>query len=120
MSVADHRTRTGTVLMKRPTMSRMPGTSASRPETVEPRTTSLLPRTAPRVTAHALCTATLREVPAARAAASTSSVKSAATSANRPEGVWPSATREGPGRPASSSPQTRSLSSWSRPASQAT
>ena len=106
--------------MNRPTMSPMPGTSASRPDTVEPKTTSLPCRMPPSVTAQALCTATLSGTPAARTAASMSSSGSTEVSANRSEGVCPSATSEGPGSPASCSRQTRSLSSSSRPASRRT
>ncbi len=120
-----HRARTGIVLMSSPTMSLMPGTSASRPETVEPKTTSRPWRMPPSVTAHALCTATLSGTPAARAAASMSPSSEAKSSpevstpvsANRPDGVCPSATSDGPGSPASCSRHTRSLSSPSRAAS---
>lgn len=99
--------------MNRPTMSSMPDSSESRPDTVEPNTTSLPWRMPPSVTAHALCTATLSGTPAERTAASMSCSGTTAVSAKRSEGAWPSATREGPGRSASSSRQTRSLSSSS-------
>ncbi len=87
MVVGDQRARSGTVLMNRPTMSSTPGRSASRPDTVDPNTTSVRRRMPPRVTAQALCTATLSGTPAARTAASRSSAGSSAVSANRSEGV---------------------------------
>lgn len=101
MVVPAHRARTGIVLMNRPTMSSMPGTCASRPDTVDPNTTSLPCRMPPSVTAQALCTATLSGTPADRAAESMSSPGATAMSANRPDGVCPSATSEGPGSSAS-------------------
>ncbi len=118
--VAAHRARTGIVLMNRPTMSPMPGTSASRPDTVEPKTTSLPCRRPPSVAAQALCTATLSGTPADRAASSMSPSGEVAMSANRSDGVCPSATSEGPGSPATCARQTRSLPSSSRSASQRT
>ncbi|CAM5658970.1 hypothetical protein SVIOM342S_01657 [Streptomyces violaceorubidus] len=99
--------------MSRPTMPSMPGTSASRPETVEPNTTSSLCRMPPRVRAQALCTATLSGTPADRAAASTSVSAVMAMSAKCAEGGCPSAISDGPGSPASCSSHTRSLTASS-------
>ncbi|SKT90147.1 Uncharacterised protein [Mycobacteroides abscessus subsp. abscessus] len=59
--------RTGTVLISRPTIDSAPGTSAGRPETTEPKTTSCCPVSEVSSSAHAPCNTVLTVVCCARA-----------------------------------------------------
>ena len=74
------RTRSGRVLMNRPTIRSTPGRSAGRPETVMPKTTSSRPVIRASKTAQSPCTSVLRVRPRVRVKACRSAVRSAGSS----------------------------------------
>ncbi|CAM4183888.1 hypothetical protein NORO109296_22200 [Nocardiopsis rhodophaea] len=116
--------RMGRVLMNRPTIDSMPATSAVRPDTVLPNSTSDRPVSAPSSRPQAPCTTVLRVRPFSRARAVRSAVRRGGRAVVTMSGRGASSSgastnRVGSSTPASAARQAWRAASWSRPASQA-
>ena len=117
--------RTGTVLINSPTIESAPATSAGRPETAAPKTTSCWPVSEVSSCAKPACSTVLTVVWCERANSLRARVVCAATRCDatprRPNPTRPAGpTRVGVSKPANTSPQAARAATWSRSASQVT
>ncbi len=124
-SAPSSRTRTGWVLMNRPTIDSTSGSSGGRPETVPPNTTSVRPARRASTIAQAPCTTVLTVRPCCRANCVRARVPSSESSAAPVSGSagarpWSErATRVDSSAPASSACQAARAASLSCASSQA-
>ena len=130
LAAGSSRTRIGTVLMNRPIIVSTPASSGGLPETVTPKTTSLVSVSRDNTSAQAICIRVLTVTPRDRVPSTSRSVASEGSRSSVVRGKPPAARRPrrpsrakptagwGPSRPARCRRQTCWLASGSRLASQ--